>query len=152
MPKKVLSTVQRIIKQRLGVEEKRQLVEGQLEISFTFAGQLYVQKHLFNSTELRVMKKMIEDHGEASAQQILWRAAIVNSGILAENVLAHAARDYCKKHFKGEEEPEDRLPVIDPTLIPPSTATVEEHIFGSVPLIKNSDVIEKLVPDAEGRN
>jgi len=76
--------------------------EGLVFVSFVFDGGRYTQSHQMNQYELKQIKQMLADQGEATANSMLSRTTIKNVSILAENILAMAFIDYIRKHFKGE--------------------------------------------------
>lgn len=74
--------------------------EGELRVSFVFDGQVHVRTHQMNAGEIQHMKDLCRDHGDAAAEQLIWRQAVRNSGWFAENVLAVAGQAYVLKHHR----------------------------------------------------
>ena len=75
--------------------------EGALTVSFIFAGKLYKKTHQFTHSELEHMKTLCAEHGDAAANQVVWKMATRYGGYFAENVLAQAGSEYVAAHFKG---------------------------------------------------
>ena len=75
--------------------------EGALVVSFIFAGKLYKKTHQFNNSELEHMKTLCAEHGDAAANQVVWKMATRYGGYFAENVLAQAGSEYVAAYFKG---------------------------------------------------
>lgn len=76
--------------------------EGTLKVSFIFDGKERSYVHQFKAAELQHMKELCATHGDAAANQAIWKMAVRYGGYFAENALARAALDYIAKHYKGE--------------------------------------------------
>lgn len=76
--------------------------EGTLKVSFIFDGKERSYVHQFKAEELQHMKELCATHGDAAANQVVWKMAVRYGGYFAENALARAALDYIAKHYKGE--------------------------------------------------
>lgn len=72
--------------------------EGLIYVTFQFDGIKYENKHQLTASELRHMKQLCKDFGEEASGQAVWLAAIRGTGMVAENILAKAGRDYIKRH------------------------------------------------------
>lgn len=85
-------------------QQRAQLLqtEGTLKVSFIFDGKERSYVHQFKAEELRHMKELCAEHGDAAANQVVWKMAVRYGGYFAENALARAALDYIAKHYKGE--------------------------------------------------
>lgn len=78
-------------------------IEGTLEVSFLFDGKTYYRQHQLTAREIAHMKELCRDHGEAAADQVVWKMAVRYSGFFAENVVALAGKEYCDANFKGPQ-------------------------------------------------
>ena len=78
--------------------------EGTLKVSFVFDGKRREYVHQFKAEEVQHMKELCAEHGDAAADQVVWKMAVRYGGYFAENALARAALDYIGKHFKGERK------------------------------------------------
>lgn len=79
--------------------------EGKWETKFVFDGKVYRKTHKLSPSEVKHMKDLCEQFGDEAAGQIIWRAAIKGIGVVAENTLAEAGRDYMRAHYKGPQGP-----------------------------------------------
>ena len=75
--------------------------EGTMTVSFVFDGKTYERQHQMKAGEVQHMKDLCREHGDAAADQVIWKMAVRYSGFFAENVVALAGKEYCDKHFKG---------------------------------------------------
>ena len=75
--------------------------EGAVVVSFVFDGKLYTNRHQLTASEMKHMKDLCVEFGDSAADQMLWKVAIRGTGLVAENIMAKAALDYIKKHYKG---------------------------------------------------
>ena len=78
--------------------------EGTLKVSFVFDGKRREYVHQFKAEEVQHMKELCAEHGDAAADQVVWKMAVRYGGYFAENALARAALDYIGKHYKGERK------------------------------------------------
>jgi len=74
--------------------------EGLIYVSFGFDGKRHTKAHQLSDFEVRYLKEMLTEHGEQTAKSAISKAAIQNSAILCENVLAAAFLAYIKDHCK----------------------------------------------------
>lgn len=77
--------------------------EGLIHVSFNFDGKQYKRSHQLSQFELATLKEMLATHGEQTANTVISKAAIQNTAILAENVLAVAFLEYINRHHKVVE-------------------------------------------------
>lgn len=78
--------------------------EGTLKVSFIFDGKRREHVHQFKAEELQHMKELCATHGDAAAEQVIWKMAVRYGGYFAENVIARSALEYVGKHYKGERK------------------------------------------------
>jgi hypothetical protein len=100
--------------------------EGTLKVSFVFDGKERSYVHQFKAEELRHMKELCATHGDAAADQVVWKMAVRYGGYFAENALARAALDYIAKHYKGERK-------VNPNVLQMNYADLELQIISSLP-------------------
>jgi hypothetical protein len=77
------------------------LTEGEFTVSFVFDNKLHHKRHQLTAFEIKHMKDLCTEHGDFAADQMIWRTAVKGIGVVAENIMAKAAQDYIKGHFKG---------------------------------------------------
>lgn len=79
--------------------------EGKWRISFVFDGQNYSRSHQLTESEIKHMKDLCAEFGDAAADQIIWRAAIKGVAMVSEALMSQAGLDYVKKEYKGPAGP-----------------------------------------------
>jgi len=100
--------------------------EGTLKVSFVFDGKRREYVHQFKAEELQHMKELCAEHGDAAADQVVWKMAVRYGSYFAENALARAALDYIGKHYKGERK-------VNTNVLQMSYADLELQIISSLP-------------------
>ena len=91
----------RELREQLGGSED----EGKWKITFVFDGKLYTRTHRLSAGEIKHMKDLCVQFGDEASGQIVWRAAIKGVGVVSENVMADAGKDFVAKHYKGPQGP-----------------------------------------------
>jgi len=100
--------------------------EGTLKVSFVFDGKRREYVHQFKAEELQHMKELCAEHGDAAADQVVWKMAVRYGSYFAENALARAALDYIGKHYKGERK-------VNTNVLQMSYADLELQVISSLP-------------------
>lgn len=91
-------------------QERRQesqmvaIQEGLIRVSFSFAGKFYVEEHQLTASEVKQMKEMCANEGEAAANSILWQSSVWGAGRLAQKCVAKAGHEYAREHYKEPEK------------------------------------------------
>ncbi len=75
--------------------------EGTITVSFVFDGKYYGRQHQMRAGEIAHMKELCREHGDAAADQVIWKMAVRYSGFFAENVVALAGKEYCDRNYLG---------------------------------------------------
>ena len=74
--------------------------EGLIHVSFNFDGKRFAKSHQLSEYELKLLKTMLAEYGQETHKSVTSKAAIKNTAILAENVLAVAFLEFIKTHHK----------------------------------------------------